>query len=315
MRITSFEQLVQAVQDMHRFRIAVAAAASPPVVEGVVRARQAGLAEPLLFGDEGKIARIADDLGLDLGDVEIVDEPDELRAAHEAVGAAASGDAQMLMKGQIHTDDFLRAILDKEHGLRQDGILMSHVFILDPPHLDRLIFVTDGAMNIAPDLTQKAQIILNAVYLARCFGVERPKVGAVAAVELVNPKMPATLDAAAFAAMDRRGQFPYCIVDGPFGLDNAVSKEAARIKGINGPVAGECDILLVPDIEAGNIMVKTFSFLGGGRTAGVLVGARVPVVLTSRADTAEARLHSVAVAALMANMARDAKLKIGRVHY
>jgi phosphate butyryltransferase len=221
----------------------------------------------------------------------------------------------MLMKGHVHTDDFLRAVVHHESGLRCLDVRMSHVFILEAKTVGRLLFVTDGAMNIAPDLEQKAQIALNAVYLARCFGIEKPKVGVVAAVELVNPNMPATLDAAAFAAMDRRGQVPYCIVDGPFGLDNAVSVEAARVKGITGPVAGQCDILLMPDIEAGNIMVKTFSFLGGGRTAGVVVGATVPIVLTSRADMPDARLFSLATAALMANMARDACLKIGKVHY
>ncbi len=315
MQIRSFEELVQAVQKMERFRIAVAAANNFVSIAGVLRAREIGLAEPVLFGSRAQIERVARENVLDLEGVEIVDQPDEIAAARAAVKACHDGEAQMLMKGHIHTDDFLRAVLDKQIGLRQEGILMSHVFILDPPDLDRLIFVTDGAMNIAPTLEQKAQIILNAVYLARCFGIEEPKVGALAAVELVNPKMPATLDAAAFAAMDRRGQFPYCIVDGPFGMDNAVSVEAAKIKGINGPCAGQCDILLVPDIEAGNIMVKTFSFLAGGRTAGVVVGASVPIVLTSRADSSEARLYSVATAALMANMARDARLKIGRMHY
>ncbi len=192
---------------------------------------------------------------------------------------------------------------------------MSHVFLLEARSLGRLLFVTDGAMNIAPDLEQKAQIILNAVYLARAFGVEEPKVGVLAAVEVVNPKMPVTIDGAALAGMSARGQFPFCVVDGPFAMDNAVSQEAARIKGLSGPVAGLCDILLAPDIEAGNLLAKTFAFLSGGRVAGLLIGAAAPVVLTSRADSAEARLCSVAAAVLTAGMSRDGRLRIGKLRY
>jgi phosphate butyryltransferase len=314
MAITNFDELMEAVWGLPPQKVAVASAASPLALEGAIRAAEAKVAQPILFGDEEKIRALAAELDLDVDCCEIVDEPDPLRATARAVEAVRAGAAQVLMKGHVHTDDFLRAVLDKERGLRT-SVLMSHIFILEVRHLRRLIFVTDGAMNIAPDVCQKAQIILNAVYLARLFGIERPKVAAVAAVELVNPKMPATVDAAVFAAMDRRGQFPYCVVDGPFGLDNAVDEDAARIKGLDGPVAGQCDIILVPDIEAGNIMVKTFSFLGGGRVAGVLMGAAAPVVLTSRADSAEARVHSIAAGALMAGLSRDARLKIGRVHY
>ncbi|MCD6350566.1 MAG: bifunctional enoyl-CoA hydratase/phosphate acetyltransferase [Armatimonadetes bacterium] len=306
---------MQTVRDLPREPVAVAAANSAPVIAGAVQARDDNVAEPVLYGDPDKIASLASELGLDLTGVEVVNEPDDLAAAAQAVEACASGECHMLMKGHLHTDDFLRAVLKKEGGLRVPGVLMSHVFILEATAAGRLLFVTDGAMNIAPDLEQKAQILQNAVYLARCFGIEEPKVGVVAAVEVVNPKMPVTIEAAAFAGMDRRGQVPHCVVDGPFGLDNAVSSEAARIKGLGGPVAGECDILLMPDIEAGNIMAKTFAFLGGGRVAGVLVGASVPIVLTSRADTAQARLFSMATAALMSRLSRDAGLKIGKVHY
>jgi len=192
---------------------------------------------------------------------------------------------------------------------------MSHTFLLEVPHLNKLLLVTDGAMNIAPDLVTKAAIIMNAVYLAHLLGNPRPKVGVLAAVELVNPNMPATLDAAALSTMELRGQFPNCIVDGPFAMDNAISVEAAQIKGIPGEVAGQCDILLVPSIEAGNILVKTFSFLSGGRTAGVLTGATAPVVLTSRADDPEAKMLSIATAVLMAGLQRDSRLKIGKVHF
>ncbi|MBC7287959.1 MAG: bifunctional enoyl-CoA hydratase/phosphate acetyltransferase [Armatimonadetes bacterium] len=312
--MTNFDELMEAVKTLPPQTVAVAAANSEPAVLGAVEAAEKGVAVAILFGDERRIRDIAGARCVDLCNCQIVHEPDELQAAAKAVQAVREGKAQVLVKGHIHTDDFLRAVLDKDYGLRS-GYLMSHVFILEARQLGRLLFVTDGAMNIAPDLEQKAQIILNAVYLARLFGVRQPKVGILAAVELVNPKMQATLDAAALAAMDRRGQFPFCVVDGPFALDNAVSEEAARIKAIKGPVAGRCDILLVPDIEAGNILVKTFSFLCGGRTAGILIGAAAPVVLTSRADPPEARLHSIAAAALVAGLQRTARIKIGRVHY
>ena len=313
--ITDFDQLMTKVRELPEQRVAVAAANSGPTLQGALQALTESVAEPVFFGDARKIEALAKNTGLDLAGAEIVDEPDDLAAVSRAVTAAATGDCQMLMKGHVHTDDFLRTVLRKEQGLRCPDVLMSHVFILEVRALGRLLFVTDGAMNIAPTLEQKAQIIQNAAYLARCFGLEEPKVGAVAAVELVNPAMPWTVEAAAFAAMDRRGQVPHCVVDGPFGLDNAVSREAAELKGVSGPVAGECDILLVPDIEAGNILAKTFSFLAGGRVAGVVVGAAVPIVLTSRADSAEARLFSMATAALMADLARDTCLKIGKVHY
>lgn len=314
MAITNFSELLEAVRDVPVQRVAVAAANSDVCMGGVKAAMERGLAAPVLFGDARRMAELCEQQGLDLRDIEAVDEPNELVATARAVAEVRQGRASVLMKGLVHTDDFLRAVLDPENGLRT-GLLMSHVFILEATALGRLLFVTDGAMNIAPDLEQKARIVLNAVYLARVFGVSEPRVGAVAAVELVNPKMPATLDAAVLAAMQRRGQFPYGIVDGPFGMDNAVSVEAARIKGVTGPVAGQCDILLVPDIEAGNILVKTFAFLAGGRVAGVLVGAAAPVVLTSRADSAEARLHSLAAAVLMAGLSRDGRFKVGRIHY
>jgi phosphate butyryltransferase len=218
------------------------------------------------------------------------------------------------MKGHLHTDDFLRGLLDKETGLRS-GHIMSHVYILETKPLGRLTLVTDGAMNVAPDLPTKADIVMNAVYLARLLGVQMPKVCCLAAVELINPEMPATLEAAALAKMSDRGQFPECQVDGPFALDNAVSLLAAQTKKINSPCAGQADILLVPDIEAGNILAKSFSFLCGGRVAGVLVGAAAPVVLTSRADSAEAKLYSIATAVYMSDMKRDGRTKIGKVHY
>ncbi len=312
--ILDFDGLLDAVRDLPVQTAAIAAAGSDVVIEGAKAALDANVARPILFGDAKVIADLAPKAGLDLSAVEVQDVPDEIAATAAAVAAVRDGRAQILVKGHVHTDDFLRCVLDAERGLRA-GVLMSHVFILEARSLARLLFVTDGAMNIAPDLEQKARIILNAVYLARAFGIEEPKVGALAAVEVVNPKMPVTIDAAALAGMETRGQFPFCIVDGPFALDNAVSQEAARIKGLSGSVAGLCDILLAPDIEAGNILAKTFAFLGGGRVAGLLVGASAPVVLTSRADSAEARLCSVAAAVLTAGMSRDGRLRISKLRY
>ncbi len=312
--ITTFAKILETVAERPRQWVAVAAAHKHGVLEAVKQAQAQDIAQPLLAGDRDEIERIADQIELDLSEIEIINEPDDLRAARAATLAVREGRADLLMKGHIHTDDFLRAILDKESGLRS-GVIMSHVFLLEVPDQQRLLLVTDGAMNIAPDLVTKADIIMNAVYLSHLLGNSQPKVGVLAAVELVNPNMPATMDAAALSTMALRGQFPACTVDGPFALDNAISVEAARIKGIPGEVAGQCDILVVPNIEAGNILIKTFSFLCGGRTAGVLVGATAPVVLTSRADTPEAKMLSIATAVLMADLQRYSRLKIGKVHF
>lgn len=312
--ITNFQGILEAVRDVPRQTVAVAVAQERNVLEAVRDARLQDIADALLVGDQPQIEGLAAEVGLDPAGLQILNEPDDLRAARTACELVRCGSAHLLMKGLIHTDDFLRSILDKETGLRTESI-MSHVFILETTARGKLTLVTDGAMNIAPDLEGKAEIILNAVYLANVLGVDRPKIGVLAATEQINPKMQATLDAAALHAMSHRNQFPTCQVDGPLALDNAVSKEAALIKRIPGEVAGDCDVLLTPDIESGNILSKTFAFLAGGRTAGVLVGAAAPVVLTSRADTAESKLYSIAAAVLMAGMQRSGRLKIGRVHF
>jgi len=312
--ITSFDEILDRVESEPIRQVAVAAAGQPEVLESVKQAQQRGIATGLLVGDQDEIERIADEIDMELDGIGIIDAPDDLSAAHLATQAVHEHRADLLMKGYIHTDDFLRAVLDKETGLRTTSI-MSHAFLLEASEPARLLIVTDGAMNIAPDLEMKAAIMMNAVYLAHLLGNPRPNVGVVAAIELVNPKMSATLDAAALGAMARRGQFPECTVDGPFAMDNAISVAAAEIKAIPGEVAGRCDILLVPDIEAGNILVKTFSFLCGGKSAGVLIGAQAPVVLTSRADSAQARLRSIALGVMMHNMQRHSRLKIGRVHF
>ena len=232
---------------------------------------------------------------MDLSGVEIVNEPSPPAAARLAVARVSSGGASILMKGLVATSDFLKAVLDKEVGLRT-GRLLSHVAVFKSPGYDRFFYLTDGAMNIAPTLEQKVQIIQNTVELAHRLGNAQPKVACVAAVEVVNPDMPETVEAAALAKMSDRRQIKGCVVDGPLGLDNAVSMEAARHKSVGGPVAGQADVLLAPDIAAGNAIYKTMVYFGVVDAAAVVVGAAAPVVLTSRSDSPRARMLSLALA-------------------
>lgn len=309
-----FDALLRLVEKHPVRKVAVAVAQDPSVIQAVDQARKRSIAEAVLVGDERQIAAAAESVGVSLDGILVEHQADPLEAVARAVALVSSGEADILMKGYTHTDDFLRGVLNKEYGLRT-GSIMSHVFVAEVRE-DKLVFITDAAMNIAPDLEQKAAILLNAVYLATMFGVMDPKVAVLAAVELVNPAMPATLDAAALAAMARRGQYvPDCTVDGPFALDNAVSVEAARHKKVTGPVAGQADILLVPNIEAGNVLAKSLVYFSHCRLVGLLVGAKAPVVLTSRADTMESKMLSIAGAVLMVNMKRALQLKIGKVHY
>jgi phosphate butyryltransferase len=312
----TFDAILEAIKPYPKRRVAVAVAQDEAVLDAVARAEKEGVADAVLVGDEEKIRQVAQAIGADISTCDLVHEPDATRAARRAVELVSSGACHIVMKGKIHTDDFLRAILDKEVGLR-GARLLSHCFLLEveqPPRSGRrrLVFVTDGAMNIAPDFEQKAQIATNAIALARLFGVEQPKVAALAGVELVNPKMQATQDAAILALMSYRGQFEAGVVEGPLALDIAVSEEAAKTKGVSNPVAGKADILLVPTLESGNILVKAFSHLAGGRTAGLVLGARAPVVLTSRADSAESKFLSIAAAVYAANM-EAVRVKVGKV--
>ncbi|MFC1453881.1 bifunctional enoyl-CoA hydratase/phosphate acetyltransferase [Verrucomicrobiota bacterium] len=311
----NFDTLLKLTKKHPRRKVAVAVAQDTSVIQALTEASKENIAEPILIGNEREIREIAGTLKSSLEGMTIIDEPDPLKAAAHAVKMVSCGEADILMKGYIHTDDFLRAVLNKEAGLRTVSI-MSHVFVGEIHEQNKLVFITDGAMNIAPTLEQKAAILMNAAHLAHVFGVMHPKVAVMAAVELVNPAMSATLDAAALADMAKRGQFvPACTVDGPFALDNALSPEAARHKKIGGPVAGVADILLVPNIEAGNMLAKSLVYLAGRRLVGLLVGAKAPVVLTSRADNMECKLLSVAGAVLMVNIKRALQLKIGKVHY
>ena len=313
--VNSFSQVEQAIQDHPRRRVAVAVAQDSSVLGATSAACERGIADALLVGDEPAIRAIAEEHDFDLGCTEILHAPDPLEAAKAAVLAVHEGRADILMKGYLHTDDFLRALLNREHGLRTKALL-SHVFMVEQPDRDGFLFITDAAMNIAPDLERKADIILNAVHMAHVFGNQQPKVAVLAAVELVNPAMPATLDAAALNSMFHRRQFsPCCVIDGPFAFDNAMSELAAEHKKITGPVAGRADVLVVPNIESGNILVKCIVHVAKLPVAGLLVGASAPVVLTSRADSAEAKLASIACAVYTTNQQRDLRLKVGKVHF
>jgi phosphate butyryltransferase len=311
----NFDVLLELVQKHPVRKVAVAPAQDPSVIQAAIEARRRDIAETILVGHRGKIEAAAESVEASLEGFSVVHEEKPEKAVASAVKMVSGSEADILMKGYIHTDDFLRGVLNKEYGLRS-GSIMSHVFIAEMPDQDRLVFITDGAMNIAPDLEQKAAILLNGVYVANLFGVMHPRVAVMAAVELVNPDMPATMDAAALAKMaDRRQYVPECIVDGPFALDNAVSMMAAKHKKIEGEVAGQADILLAPDIEAGNLLAKSLVYFAGRRLVGLLVGAKAPVVLTSRADTMESKMLSIAGAVLMVNMKRALQLKVGRLHY
>jgi phosphate butyryltransferase len=290
--------IIEAARKAGRKRVAVAAAHEESALEAVFDAARHGLIEPILIGDAEQIRAIAADLGADLAGVRIINEKDYAKAAAEAVALVRAGEADMLMKGVLDTSILLKAALNKENGLNA-GRLTSHVAVMEVPTYHKLLIVTDAAINIAPDLAGKLDIIANAVLVAKAIGLSNPKVALLAAVEKVNwDKMPCTADAAIITQMNRRGQLKGCIVDGPLALDNAVSAESAQIKKIVSEVAGDADILVAPDIEAGNILYKCLLDLGQAKGAGIVVGASKPIVLTSRADSAETKLASIALAAL-----------------
>jgi phosphotransacetylase len=274
---------------------------------GALEAAEKGLSEPILVGPAAQIQAVARKSGLNLGRTPIVEAPDGPASARKAVELVRQGKAELLMKGSLHTDELLSAVVARETGLRT-GRRISHVFIMDVPTYHKVLIVTDGAISIAPVLEDKVDIVQNAIDLAASFGVERPKVAILAAVETVNSKMQATLDAAALCKMAERGQITGGRLDGPLAFDNAISKEAARTKKIQSEVAGDPDILLAPDLEAGNILAKQLTFLANADSAGLVLGARVPIILTSRADSVRSRIASCAVATLAAHARRQQKL-------
>jgi phosphate butyryltransferase len=294
--VTSIQQVHALARQGTPRTIAVACPHDEDVLLSLDRASAAGLVRPLLLGRRARIESLSRTLGLEHLGTDIVDCDDDGAAVELAVKKVRAGEAQMLMKGLVSTGTFLKAVLNKDFGLRQRPLL-SHVALFQGRDPDRLVLFSDVAMNIAPDLAQKAQILENAVGLAHRLGIETPRVAVIAAVETVNADMPATIDAASLAKMADRGQLKGCIVDGPLALDNALSVEAARHKGIVSPVAGVADVLLLPDIEAGNVLYKGLGLLAGWPLAAVVVGASAPVVLTSRADSDETKFNSIALAA------------------
>lgn len=297
-----FEPLRDAALSAGRQRTAVAYPLCPSSLGAAIQARDAGYIEPVLVGPARRIAALLAELGVRAGDVEIVDTPDdETLAARAAAALARDGAAAMLMKGSLHTDHFMSAVVARESGLRT-GRRISHAFVMAVAAYPKLFILTDAAVNIAPTLQEKADIAQNAIDLARALGVARPKLAVLCATESVNPSMPATLDAAALSKMADRQQIRGGDVDGPLAFDNAISRDAAAQKGIVSRVAGDADILLVPDIEAGNMLYKELTWLAGAGTAGLVLGTRVPVLLTSRSDSMEARVNSCAVAVLYARV-------------
>jgi phosphate acetyltransferase len=302
-----YERLLERCRTLPAVPTAVAYPCEESALAGAVEAGEKGLIEPILVGPEATIEEIARTARIDLGRVQIVDAPDGRAAAAKAVALVREGKAELLMKGSLHTDELLAAVVARETGLRT-GRRISHVFIMDVPTYHKVLIVTDAAINIAPTLEDKVDICQNAIDLAIVLGVERPKVAILAAVETVNSKMPATLDAAALCKMADRKQITGGILDGPLAFDNAISTEAARTKGIQSEVAGDPDILLVPDLEAGNMLAKQLTFLAKADSAGLVLGARVPIILTSRADSVRSRIASCAVAMLAAHARRQQQL-------
>lgn len=294
MKLDSF---IQPREDVKAKRIAVAAAEGEEVLTAVADAVKLGIVEPILVGDEAKIKAIIEEKQFDLGNYEIVHRDDHTQAAKTAVELIRNNEAQVLMKGVLVSNILMHEILNRETGIRASDVL-NHVSLIDSPNMDRLIYLSDGGMVPVPDFKQKIDIINNTVKIARNMGVEMPKVAVLAALELVNPKMPATTDAANLAIMSQRGQFKNCIVDGPFQLDNAISEVAVEEKGLKSPVgvAGHADILIVPNLEAGNILLKGLRYMGGCGIAGMMAGAMAPVVMSSRADSALNKLRSIACA-------------------
>jgi phosphotransacetylase len=274
---------------------------------GPLEAARRGLITPVLVGPEAQIRAAAQAAEADLSGFRIVDAEDGRAAAQKAVAMARAGEVQALMKGSLHTDELMGAVVPSATGLRT-ARRVSHVFVMDVPAYPRLLLVTDAAINVAPGLKDKADIVQNAIELAHVLGVECPKVAIVAAVETVNPDMPATLDAAALCKMADRRQITGGILDGPLAFDNAIDEQAAKTKKIDSPVAGKADILLVPDLEAGNMVAKQLQYLAGADAAALVLGTRVPIVLTSRADSVRTRLASIAVMAMVADAKRRAAL-------
>jgi phosphate acetyltransferase len=302
-RHDKYDRLVAAAQSVPNLKVAVAHPCDQASLRAVFEAVELGLIEPVLVGPRAKIVAAAESVGKDLSNVKIVDAPHSHAAASAAVDHVRSGQAEALMKGSLHTDELMAAVVRREGGLRT-ARRISHCFVMDVPGHETALIITDAAVNIAPTLEDKVHIVQNAIDLARALGVDPVRVAILSAMETVNPKVPSTIEAAALCKMADRGQITGGILDGPLALDNAIDLGAAKIKKIQSPVAGQANVLVVPDLEAGNMLAKSLTFLADADAAGIVLGARVPIILTSRADSTITRLASCAVASLVADAQR-----------
>jgi phosphate acetyltransferase len=299
-----YDRLIAACKGLPPTPTAVAHPCDESALAGALDAAGLGLIAPILVGPEARIRAVAAKAGLDLGNLEIVDAPHSVESAARAVSLVREGRAEALMKGSLHTDELMAAVVRRETGLRT-ARRISHCFVMDVPGHDTALIITDAAVNIAPTLVDKIDITQNAIDLAHALGIAEVRVAILSAMETVNPAVPSTLEAAALCKMADRGQITGAILDGPLALDNAIDLQAARIKKIDSPVAGRANVLVVPDLEAGNMLAKSLTFLAGADAAGIVLGARVPIILTSRADSVSTRLASCAVAVLVAKSRRE----------
>ena len=298
-RHEKYERLIAIAQRLEPLSTAVAQPCDESSLRGAIEAKDAGLITPILIGPKERVIEIARTLELNLDGIELIDVPHSHAAAAKAVEIVRAGKAEMLMKGSLHSDELLGAVTSRETGLRT-GRRISHVFVMDVPTHSQTLFVTDAAVNIAPDLMAKRDIVQNAIDLYAALGLGKPKVAILSAVETVTTAIPSTIEAAALCKMADRGQITGGELDGPLAFDNAISLAAARVKGIKSPVAGHAQILVVPDLEAGNMLAKNLTFISNADAAGIVLGARVPIILTSRADNVRTRLASCAIAKLLA---------------
>ncbi|MBE0451399.1 MAG: phosphate butyryltransferase [Clostridia bacterium] len=299
--IKNFEELIKLAIEKGPKKVAVACAQDEDALKAIKAAYDKGIIKGILVGDVDQIKSISKEIGLDLTEFELIHITDMAEASLKAVSMVSSGEADLVMKGLVDTSIILKAVLNKEVGLRTGNVL-SHVAVFDVPTYHKILTVTDAAMNIAPDLMAKKQIIENALHVTKALNIDMPNVGVITAKEKVTESMPATVDAGELVKMNQEGLIKGCKVGGPFALDNAVSKEAAEIKGIKDPMAGDVDILLCPTIEAGNVLYKALNFLGNARSAGIIVGAKAPIILTSRADSDDSKLNSIALGVLMSDI-------------
>ncbi|MDF2811786.1 MAG: phosphate acetyltransferase [Microvirga sp.] len=302
-RHDKYDRLVATAQTLPKLKVAVAHPCDASSLGAVFEAAELGLIDPILVGPQVKITAAAEVLGKDLSTMRIVEAPHSHAAAEAAVDLVRSGQAEALMKGSLHTDELMGAVIRREGGLRT-ARRISHCFVMDVPGHETALIITDAAVNIAPTLEDKVHIVQNAIDLARALHVDPVRVAILSAMETVNPKVPSTIEAAALCKMADRGQITGGILDGPLALDNAIDLGAAKIKKIQSPVAGQANVLVVPDLEAGNMLAKSLTFLADADAAGIVLGARVPIILTSRADSTSTRLASCAVASLVADAQR-----------